>query len=221
MVDAVAASDALGSRKFVHDALARTPDAYPMIVPLLGRSAVHQVRHAAALLGRLGNPRSVGPLTQALRHADAGVRGEAARSLARFDDSAARAALTEALAHASATTRGDVAAAIGAAGRTALAPALMTAFRSETDGDARRAMAGAAAQLGTPAALEELVQVALARRILLLRKGYSREVRLDATAGLAVANTPAARRCLDRLAREADRPVREAADRALSVRRGR
>jgi hypothetical protein len=45
------------------------------------------------------------------------------------------------------------------------------------------------------------------------------EQRLDAVAGLAAARTPESRRLLDRLVREGDAPVRDAADRALSVRR--
>ena len=219
MVDGVAASESLAARKFLHDALARTPDAYPLLAPLLARSTAHQVRHGAMLLGRLGDPRAIPALADALRHADPGVRREAARALARHDDPVARAALTEGLAHPSPVTRSDVASAIGIGGRVALAPALMAAFRNEREGGTRRAMASAAARLSTPAALEELVQVGLARRGLLRRDGYPLEVRLDAAAGLAAANTPASRRCLDRLARDADRPVREAADRALSVRR--
>ena len=219
MVDAIAETDSLAARKFLHDALARTPEAYPLIVSLLRRSVVHQIRHGAMLLGRLGDARAVGALIEALRHEDEGVRREAARALAQFDDGAARSALQEALAHSSATTRSDVAGAIGVAGRAPLAPALMSAFRGEKQSMVRRALATAAARIGTPPALDELVLVALARRGLLRPAGYPAEVRLDAVAGLAAANTPAARRCLDRIVRDGDRPVRDAADRALSMRR--
>jgi hypothetical protein len=67
--------------------------------------------------------------------------------------------------------------------------------------------------------MEELVRIALARRRL-LRGGQPLEVRLDIVAGLAAAATPAARRALDRIARQGDRPVQVAADQALNVRRG-
>jgi len=219
MVDAIAETDSLAARKFLYDALARTPEAYALIIPLLRRNVVHQIRHGAMLLGRLGDARAVGALIEAVRHEDEGVRREAARALAQFDDGPARSALQEALAHPSATTRSDVASAIGLAGRASLAPALMSAFRGEKQSMVRRALATAAARTGTPPALDELVLVALARRGLFRPAGYPAEVRLDAVAGLAAANTPAARRCLDRLVRDGDRPVRDAADRALSMRR--
>jgi hypothetical protein len=67
-------------------------------------------------------------------------------------------------------------------------------------------------------ALEELTRMALARRRL-WGGGQPQEVRLDIVAGLAAAATPGARRALDRIARDGDRPVHEAADRALNVRR--
>jgi HEAT repeat protein len=219
MVDGIAESESLAARRFLHDALARTPEAFPLLLPLLTRSAPHQVRHGATLLGRLGDARAIEPLTGALGHPDEGVRGEAARALARFRDPAARAALTSALAHPSHVTRIDAASAIGLSGQAMFAPTVMTAFSAEKDSTVRRALATAAARLGTPQAADELVRIAVERRTLLNRDGAPLEVRLDAVAGLAAANTPLARRGLDRIVREADRPVREAADRALSVRR--
>ncbi|MGE5926412.1 MAG: HEAT repeat domain-containing protein [Gemmatimonadota bacterium] len=219
MVDGIAESESLAARRFLHDALAKTPEAFPLLLPLLTRSAPHQVRHGATLLGRLGDARAIEPLTGALGHPDEGVRGEAARALARFRDPAARAALTSALSHPSHVTRIDAAAAIGLSGQAMFAPTVMTAFNGEKDSTVRRALATAAARLGTPQATDELVRIAVERRTLLNRDAAALEVRLDAVAGLAAANTPLARRGLDRIVREADRPVREAADRALSVRR--
>ena len=219
MVDGIAESESFAARRFLHDALATTPEAFPLLLPLLTRSAPHQVRHGAALLGRLGDARAIEPLTGALGHPDEGVRGEAARALARFRDPAARAALTSALSHPSHVTRIDAASAIGLSGQAMFAPTVMTAFSAERESSVRRALATAAARLGAPQAADELVRIAIERRTLLNRDAAPIEVRLDAVAGLAAANTPLARRGLDRIVREADRPVREAADRALSVRR--
>ncbi|HEU5050516.1 MAG TPA: HEAT repeat domain-containing protein [Gemmatimonadales bacterium] len=219
MVDGVATSESLAARRFLHEALAATPEAFPLLVPLLQRPAPHQARHGASLLGRLGNPRAIQPLAEALEHDDAGVRGEAARALARFHDPAARAALTAALGHPSPATRIDVASAIGNSGQAMMSPAVMAAFGTEQESGVRRALATAAARLGSPQAVEELVQIAVERRTLLNRNAPPVEVRLDAVAGLAAANTAQTRRSLDRIVREADRPVREAADRALNVRR--
>src|SRR5690606_31633304 len=120
MVDGVAASESLAARRFLHDALAQTPEAFPLLIPLLTRPAAHQARHGASLLGRLGDPRAVEPLAAALEHEDEGVRGEAARALARFREPAARAALTAALTHPSPVTRIDVASAIGLSGEATL-----------------------------------------------------------------------------------------------------
>jgi HEAT repeat protein len=219
MVDGVAESESFAARRFLHDALARTPEAFPLLLPLLTRSAPHQVRHGAALLGQLGDSRAIEPLTGALGHPDEGVRGEAARALARFRDPGARAALTSALSHPSHVTRIDAASAIGLSGQAMFSPTVMTAFGMEKESGVRRALATAAARLGTPQATDELIRIAIERRTLLNRDAAPVEVRLDAVAGLAAANTPLARRGLDRIVRDADRPVREAADRALSVRR--
>jgi len=218
-IDGIMAGESATAREFLHDALAAAPEAYPLLVPLLSRPKAYQARHGATLLGRLGDPRAIRPLAAALGHADALVRREAVRALAAFDDPAARAALTDALAHPDAGTRIDAAAAIADRRRITLAPALMSAFRGERESSVRRALAGAAARLGTLEALDELTGVALARRTLLRRDGEPVERRLDVVAGLAAARTPEARRRLDRIVRDGDGAVREAADQALAERR--
>ena len=218
MVEAVAASESLAARRFLHDQLARTPDAFPLLLPLLERGTPSQARHAAAILGRLGVARALPALTRALGSADDSVRAEVLRALVRFDHPDARAALLEGLKHPSASTRIAAAQAVGNAGVLALAPSVMAVLRDETDSTVRRAFVTAASRLGTVEAMEELVRIALARRRL-LRGGYPLDVRLDIVAGMAAAATAASRRALDRIVREADRPVQAAADKALNVRR--
>ena len=218
MVESVAGSESLAARRFLHDQLGRTPEAFPLLLPLLERGSASQARHAAAILARLGDARAVPALAAALNLDDDSVRAEALRALVKFDQPAARAALLEGLRHPSASTRIAAAQAVGNAGLLALAPSIMGVLREEADSSVRRAMATAAARLGTVEAVEELVRIALARRRL-LRGGQPLDVRLDVVAGLSAAATPAARRALDRIVREADRPVQAAADQALNVRR--
>ena len=218
MVHGIATSESLAARRFLHDRLAQTPDALPLLLPLLQRGKPHQVRHAAGLLGRLAEVQAVPALAAAAPHPDEATRAEVLRALAVFEEPMARSALSDALTHPAPGTRIAAAAAIGIAGRVSLSPALMSALRDEKDSSVRRALATAAARIGTVEAMEELVRIALARRRLVGR-GEPLELRLYVVAGLAAANTAEARRCLDRLAREADRKVSEAADQALSVRR--
>ena len=94
---------------------------------------------------------------------------------------------------------------------------VLEAFDRETESAVRRELANAAARLG---GAERVWEIAMERKGLLLRwRGRPVDVRLDAVAGLAAADTAEARRLLDRLVREGDAPIRDAADRALSVRR--
>jgi hypothetical protein len=218
MVEAVAASESLAARRFLHDQLARTPEAVPLLIPLIERGTPSQIRHAAGILGRIGDPRAIPVLNSVVQHTDDSVRAEVLRALVRFDDPAARAALLDGLRHPHPGTRIVAAQAVGNAGVLALAPTVMSVLREESDSSVRRAMATSAARLGTVEALEELTRIALTRRRL-WRGGHPLDVRLDIVAGLAAAATPGARRALDRIARDGDRPVHEAADRALNVRR--
>ena len=216
MIDGIGETEAVAPRQFLHDALAAEPAAFPLILPLLSSSRPHIVRHGAELLGRLGDRRAVAPLTALVEHPAERVRAAAIRALAGFDDAAALAALQSALGHVSPDTRSEAARALADHGREAAVGRLLEAFSQDAESPVRRELAAAAARLG---AAGDLAQMALDRRGLFRWRGRAVEQRLDAVAGLAAARTPESRRLLDRLVREGDAPVRDAADRALSVRR--
>lgn len=216
MIDGVSESEAVAPRQFLHDALAAEPAAFPLILPLLTNSRPHVVRHGAELLGRLGDSRAVAPLAALVEHPAERVRAAAVRALAGFDDPAALKAIQSALAHASPDTRSEAARAAADFGRESLIGRLLLAFNREEESSVRRELSTAAVRLG---AAGDMAEAALDRRSLLRWRGRTVEQRLDAVAGLAAASTPESRRLLDRLVREGDTPVRDAADRALSVRR--
>ena len=216
MIDGISETEAVAPRQFLHDALAAEPAAFPLILPLLSNSRPHVVRHGAELLGRLGDRRAVAPLATLVDHPAERVRAAAIRALAGFDDPAAVAALQSALGHVSPDTRSEAARALADHGREAAVGRLLEAFNQDPESPVRRELAAAAARLG---AAGDLAQLALDRRGVLRWRGRPVEQRLDAVAGLAAAGTPESRRLLDRLVREGDAPVRDAADRALSVRR--
>lgn len=216
MIDGISETEAVAPRQFLHDALAAEPAAFPLILPLLANSRPHIVRHGAELLGRLGDRRAVAPLTALVDHPAERVRAAAIRALAGFDDPAALAALQSALGHLSPDTRSEAARALADHGREAAVGQLLEAFSRDPESPVRRELATAAARLG---AAGDLTEMALDRRGVFRWRGRPVEQRLDAVAGLAAARTPESRRLLDRLVREGDAPVRDAADRALSVRR--
>ena len=216
MIDGISETEAVAPRQFLHDALAAEPAAFPLILPLLSNSRPHVVRHGAELLGRLADSRAVAPLSALVDHPAERVRAAAIRALAGFDDPAAIHAIQSALAHASPDTRSEAARAAADFGRESLIGRLLLAFNREEDSSVRRELATAAARLG---AAGDLAQAALDRRSIFRWRGRAVEQRLDAVVGLAAAGTPESRRLLDRLVREGDTPVRDAADRALSVRR--
>lgn len=216
MIDGISETEAVGPRQFLHDALAAEPAAFPLILPLLSNSRPHVIRHGAELLGRLGDSRAVAPLAALVDHPAERVRAAAVKALAGFDDPAAAQAIQSALSHASPDTRSEAARAAADHGRESLVGRLLLAFLREEEPPVRREFAIAAARLG---AAGDMANMALDRRSLLRWRGRTVEQRLDAVAGLAAAGTPESRRLLDRLVREGDTPVRDAADRALSVRR--
>ena len=215
MIDAIRASPAVGPRKFLHRALAAMPEAYPTVLPLLASDEPHEVSHAASILGQMGRPEAVGALKAQLGHDDPDVRRAVLAALSTFPPHDVAETLGAALGHPSAATRAAAADAIGRVGATALAMPLAAALGSERDTTAWRAMIRALGLLASPEACAALAAVALARRRLFGRTGYTTGRRLEAVRALATVPAPCRNPALQRLAGEADEPVRRAAQAAL------
>jgi hypothetical protein len=215
MVDVVRRTESPVPHRFLLDALARMPAAVPLLLPLLSSSHWHEVRHSAEVLGRLMQPEALAPLKGLLAHSDERVRAAALDALSRYPGAAAVEAMRSGLAHPNRGTRLEAARAIGHRGGGALAMPLLAALETEKDAPTWHAMLLALANIEAPEAAAALASVALKKRGLLSRGGFSPAQRLDVVAALAAAPTRAARTALTRVAREADREVGAAARAAL------
>jgi HEAT repeat protein len=74
-------------------AVFHTDQAVSALALVLQEGMVDDVKHAAALLGNMGDSRAVAPLAALLKHQDSEIRGAAVRSLLKFDTLPASQAL--------------------------------------------------------------------------------------------------------------------------------
>lgn len=211
MLEAVRKTESPEPHRFLLDALARMPDAVPLLIPMLGSPRWHEARHAADVLGRQMVPEALPPLRALLAHPEARLRGAALEALARYPAQYGTEALREGLAHPSAETRRDAATAIGRRGGGALAMPLLAAVEAERDHATWRGMLTALARIEAPEAAAAMSTVALRKRGFLSRGGFSLPQRLEVVAVLAASPTRAARQALARVAREAEGEVGAAA----------
>ncbi len=213
--------EALGVRTFYYHVLGGMPEVYPLVTPLLASRHSYEVRHGAALLGRLGQPTAIGELAPLMTHADESVRVAGVRAMGEIHDGPAAEPLRQALHHPDGRTRAAAAEAIARWRGGALALLLVAALETERDRDAWHALVASLGILGTVETSAALAGVALTRRSLLRRQGYSTAQRLDAVEALGLSDSPPARGTLERLARDAQGGVRYAADRILQAERQR
>ncbi len=211
MLEAVRKTESPEPHRFLLDALARMPDAVPLLIPMLGSRQWHEARHAAEILGRQMVPEALPPLRALLAHPEARLRGAALDALARYPAQHGTEALREGLAHPAPETRQDAAMAIGRRGGGALAMPLLAAIESERDHTTWRVMLTALGRIEAPEAAAAMGSVALRKRGFLSRGGFSLAQRLETVAVLAASPTRAARQALTRVAREAEGEVGAAA----------
>ncbi len=219
VLDRLRGREAPGVRGFFYDVVGGVPAAYPLVATLLRSSLVHELRHAAMILGRLGNGEAVELLQPLLAHPEESVRHAAIGALGSLHQGAAADALRLALHHPVARTRAAAADAIAVWRGGALAILLVAALETERDRDAWNANVLALGRIGSLEACTALARAALARRNLLRRRGYSSRQRLAAVSALGLSSSAHARDMLQRLTRENDGVISPAAGRLLQPER--
>jgi HEAT repeat protein len=221
ILDRLVQGEAVGVRAFYYDVLGRMPGAYPLVTALLASHHPHEVRHGAALLGRLGQPAAIAELAPLMTHPDESVRVAVVRAIGEIHDGPAASPLRQALHHPDGHVRAAAAEAIAVWRGGSLALLLAGALDTERDRDAWQALLNALGRLGTPESATALAGVALTRRGILRRQGYSTGQRLAAVEALGLSDSPPALTTLERLAHDAEGVVRYAADRILQAERQR
>ena len=180
------------------------PGVYPLVASLVASPHLHEIRHGAALLGRLGQPDGIEELVPLMTHGDETVRVAGVRAIGEIHEGSAAEPLRQALHHPDPRTRAAAAEAIAVWREGALALLLVAALDTERDRGAWQALVTGLGRLGTSESCAALAGVALTRRSLLRRQGYSASQRLAAVEGLGLAGSPTARATLERLARDAE-----------------
>jgi HEAT repeat protein len=221
VLDRLLEGDALGVRGFYYDVLGGMPIVYPLVTPLLASRRPLSVRHGAALLGRLGEPAGINELLPLLAHQDEAVRVAAVRAIGEIHDGPAADALRQALHHPDPRTRAAAADAIGVWRGGVLAILVVASLETERDRGAWQSLVSVLGRLATAETCSALAHVALSRRSVVRRQGYSTTQRLAAVEALGLTHAPTARGTLERLARDAEGVVRYAADRILEAERQR
>ena len=214
--------EAVGVRSFYYDVLGGMPGAYPLVTPLLASHHPHEVRHGAALLGRLGQPAAIGELAPAAGRITTtafGWPGSAPSARSTTGRPPIRSARPCTIPTTTFAPRRPRRSRCGAAARWPCC--WSAALETERDRDAWQALLTALGRLGTAESAAALAGVALTRRSILRRQGYSTGQRLAAVEALGLSDSPPALTTLERLAHDAEGVVRYAADRILQAERQR
>jgi HEAT repeat protein len=217
ILDRLRRGEALGVRLFYYDVVGVMAEAYPMVTPMLQSPLLHEVRHGAALLGRMGIGAAVAVLEPLLGHPDELVRLSVVQALGELHNGPAADSLRQALRHPSSRTRTAAAVAVSIWRGGALALLLAAALEIERDREAWHAMILSLGRIGTAEACTALATIALTKRGLLRRNGYTTGQRLAAVAALGLAGSAHGHPTLEHLSRENEGVVSYAADRVLQA----
>jgi len=214
VIEALTTSESLTDRRVFFDTLLKLRMAVPKIITLLGDSRWYVARNAADLLAEMPTPDAELPLARLLKHADERVRRAAAVALGKVGTASAFAALRSALGDAAAQVRLAAAAGLGSRKSRTSTTSLTVALDEEEDGDVQLQLISTLGRVGTPEAVERLVELALPAAF--FRKKTT-ALRLAAVQALTEARTPPAIEALQKLREDKEPAVRAAAVQSLAT----
>lgn len=213
LLDWLIKAESSAERRAYFDALRDMSNGADQAVRLLDHPEWYVVRNMAELLGEQRSEMAVRALGRALRHGDSRVRKAAAVALAKIGTAATVEYLREALQKGNAEVRTLVASAVAGRKSGALTMPLVFAADGESDPEVQRQFYLALARIGTPNAIQALVQAAQPGGRFFRRRRP--EARLAAIDGLRAAAGPAAVGTLEALRDDPNRLIRKAAREAL------
>jgi HEAT repeat protein/PBS lyase HEAT-like repeat-containing protein len=217
LLELLIAAPTVSERRTFFDALRNMKEGASLLVHHLAHHEWFVVRNVAELAGELGLEEALPELAKLLSHEDVRVRKAAALAVAKIGTSKSLDPLRRALKDESVEVRTQVAVGIGGRKSSALAMPLVVALEEEKDATVQRELILALGRIGTPDAVQALIKLAEPSGGLFKRKPSL--LRIAAVEALALVGSPAARGMLEGLAKDGDREVKEAAQRAVRASR--
>ena len=209
LVEALISAPSITDRRVYYDSLLRLRTGVRTLVHMLGDPRWFVVRNAIELLGEMRVAEADGELEKMLEHRDDRVRTAAASALAKLGPGVAAKGLRGALRDAPEEVRERAAEAM-ALQRTGSVDSLVRALDKEDDNRVQMAMVTALGQLGTPHAVEKLMDIARTEKGL-LGKRRATPMRVAAVHALGEVKTSSALAALQTLLRDKEKAVRGAA----------
>lgn len=208
-----AASDLSARRAYRDTLVALDAVGVPLLEDMIGDHRWFVVRNMVGILGEIRSADAVDHFARTLHHDDARVRRETILALSKFGDERAVPLLVKALTDREATLRAAAALGLGLTKVPTAAMPLLERLGQETDAETLAEMIRALGRIGDPRAVPALAERAGAGGF------FSRtppQVRIEAVRALGEIGGDAARDVLQRLLRDRNGEVRDAAFRALS-----
>jgi HEAT repeat protein len=209
LVEALISAPSITDRRIYYDSLLRLRTGVRTLVHMLGDPRWFVVRNAIELLGEMRVAEADVELEKMLEHRDDRVRTAAASALAKLGPGVAAKGLRGALRDAPEEVRERAAEAM-ALQRTGSVDSLVRALDKEDDNRVQMAMVTALGQLGTPHAVERLMEIARTDKGL-LNKRRPTPMRVAAVHALGDVKTSSALAALQTLLRDKEKAVRGAA----------
>ncbi|HEY9517533.1 MAG TPA: HEAT repeat domain-containing protein [Gemmatimonadaceae bacterium] len=214
LVDALMEAPSLTDRRVYYDSLLHVRTGIRTLIHILGDARWYVVRNAVDLLGEMRVAEAEGELVRLLEHRDDRVRAAAAGALAKFGASRATPVYTERIAEGMSLGRSA-----GIAEITGMSVhSLGRAVDREEDGRVQMAMLAALGQLGTPKAIEKLLEIARTDKGLLMKK-HPTPLRVAAVHALGQVTSSGALAALQSLLRDKEKAIRGAASWVIMGRR--